>query len=172
MKIYKDVFSGDELFSDTYKMKLIDDCLYEVYGKHITRTEGEIQLAGSNASAEEADEGTDVNAESGIDVVMNHRLTSTGFGTKKDYMVYLKGYMAKVTKHMEENGKGDRVDGFKANINKVMKELLGRFKDLEFFTGESMDPEAMILILDYKDIDGVEVPCILAFKDGLDEEKC
>ena len=80
--------------------------------------------------------------------------------------------MAKVTKHMEENGRGDKVDSFKANINKVMKDLMGRFKDLEFFTGESMDPDAMILILDYKDIDGTEVPCILAFKDGLDEEKC
>jgi len=33
MKIYKDVFSGDELFSDTYPMKLVDDCIYEVYGK-------------------------------------------------------------------------------------------------------------------------------------------
>lgn len=26
-------FVGDEMFSDTYKMKLIDDVLYEVYGK-------------------------------------------------------------------------------------------------------------------------------------------
>ena len=26
-------FLGDELFSDTYKMKLVDDCLWEVYGK-------------------------------------------------------------------------------------------------------------------------------------------
>lgn len=25
--------SGDELFSDTYKMKLVDDCMWEVYGK-------------------------------------------------------------------------------------------------------------------------------------------
>merc|ERR1719222_1466051 len=107
-------------------MKLIDDCLYEVYGKHITRTEGEIQLAGSNASAEEAGEGTDVNAESGIDIVLNHRLTSTGFGTKKDYVVYLKGYMAKVTKHMEENGRGDKVDSFKATINKVMKGYMAK----------------------------------------------
>ena len=24
---------GDELFSDTYPMKLVDDCIYEVYGK-------------------------------------------------------------------------------------------------------------------------------------------
>jgi hypothetical protein len=131
-----------------------------------------VQLAGANASAEEAAEGTEEASESGIDIALNHRLTSTGFGSKKDYMVYLKGYMAKVTKYMEENGKGDRVDSFKANINKVMKELLGRFKDLEFFTGESMDPDAMVLILDYKEVDGEEHPVFLAFKDGLEEEKC
>eukprot|EP00088_Acartia_fossae_P011291 TRINITY_DN156_c0_g2_i1.p1 TRINITY_DN156_c0_g2~~TRINITY_DN156_c0_g2_i1.p1 ORF type:complete len:173 (-),score=65.50 TRINITY_DN156_c0_g2_i1:160-678(-) len=172
MKIYKDIFSGDELFSDTYKMKLVDDCLYEIYGKHITRTDDEVKLDGANASAEEAEEGCDVNSVSGIDIVLNHRLTATGFGSKKDYMTYLKGYMAKVTKHMEENGKKDQVDSFKANINKVMKELLGRFKDLEFYCGESMDPDAMVLILDYKEVDGVEHPVFLAFKDGLDEEKC
>ena len=68
-------------------------------------------------------------------------------------MVYLKGYMAKVTKHMQDNGKGDKVDSFKANINKVMKDLLGRFKDLDFYCGESMDPDAMVLILDYKEVD-------------------
>ena len=38
--------------------------------------------------------------------------------------------------------------------------------------GESMDAEAMILIMDYKEVDGVEKPCILAFKHGLEEEKC
>ena len=27
------LISGDELFSDTYPMKLVDDCIYEVYGK-------------------------------------------------------------------------------------------------------------------------------------------
>eukprot|EP00088_Acartia_fossae_P011294 TRINITY_DN156_c1_g1_i1.p1 TRINITY_DN156_c1_g1~~TRINITY_DN156_c1_g1_i1.p1 ORF type:complete len:173 (-),score=62.94 TRINITY_DN156_c1_g1_i1:110-628(-) len=172
MKIYKDIFSGDELFSDTYKMKLVDDCLYEVYGKHVTRTEGDIQLDGANASAEEADEGVDSSSVSGVDIILNHRLTQTGFGSKKDYMTYLKGYMAKVTKHMQDNGKADKVDTFKSNINKVMKELLGKFKDLDFYCGESMDPEAMVLILDYKEIDGEEHPVILAFKDGLDEEKC
>ena len=28
-----DYIVGDELFSDTYPMKLVDDCVYEVYGK-------------------------------------------------------------------------------------------------------------------------------------------
>jgi len=173
MKIYKDVFSGDELFSDTYPMKLVDDCLYEVYGKHISRTEGDIQLEGSNASAEGGDdEGGDSSTVSGVDLVLNHRLTETGFGSKKDYMVYLKDYMKKVIKYLEENDRSSEVDTFKNNINKVMKELLGKFKDLQFFTGESMDADAMILIMDYKDYQGEERPVLMAFKHGLAEEKC
>ena len=35
-----------------------------------------------------------------------------------------------------------------------------------------MDPTAMICILDYKEIDGEERPVLLAFKHGLEEEKC
>merc|ERR1711981_1020283 len=167
MKIYKDVFSGDELFSDTYPMKLVDDCVYEVYGKHISRTEGDIQLEGSNASAEGADgdEGGDASTVSGVDLVLNHRLTETGFGSKKDYM-------KKVVKYLEENDRASEVDTFKKNINGVMKDLLGKFKDLQFFTGESMDAEAMIMIMDYKDYQGEERPVLMAFKHGLSEEKC
>jgi hypothetical protein len=44
------------------------------------------------------------------------------------------------------------VDDFKKNINNVMKDLLGKFKDLQFYTGESMDPTSMILILEYKEV--------------------
>jgi len=172
MKIFKDVFSGDELFSDTYPMKLVDNCMYEVYGKHITRSQDDIQLEGSNASAEEADEGTESTSESGVDLVLNHRLVETGFGSKKDYTVYLKDYMKKVVKYLEDNDRGAEVEEFKKNINGVMKELLGKFKDLQFFTGESMEAEAMILIMDYKDYEGEERPVIMAFKHGLEEEKC
>merc|ERR1739848_361515 len=172
MKIYEDVFSGDEMFSDTYLIKLVHDCLWEVTGKHISRTQDEIQLAGANASAEEADEGTDTTSESGVDVILNHRLVETGFGSKKDYTVYLKDYMKKVVKYLEENDRKDEVDGFKTNISGVMKDLLGKFKDLQFFTGESMDAEAMIMIMDYKDYQGEERPVLMAFKHGLNEEKC
>ena len=103
--------------------------------QYISRTQDEIQLAGANASAEEADEGTDSASESGIDIVLNHRLTETGFGSKKDYTVYLKDYMKKVVKYLEENDKKDEVDSFKSNISKVMKELLGKYKDLSFYQG-------------------------------------
>ena len=106
-------------------------------------------------------------------------------------MVYLKDYMKKVVKFLEENDRAGEVDTFKKNINNVMKDLLGKFKDLQFFTGklkfsclsqnkliilvsfpgESMDAEAMILILDYREVDGEEKPILMAFKHGISEEK-
>ena len=51
-------------------------------------------------------------------------------------MAYLKDYMKKVVKYLEENNKSGEVDDFKKNISGVMKDLLGSFKDLQFFTGE------------------------------------
>jgi hypothetical protein len=33
MKVYIDVFTGDELCSDSYPMKVVDDVYYEVEGK-------------------------------------------------------------------------------------------------------------------------------------------
>merc|ERR1712080_162259 len=171
MKIFKDVFSGDELFSDTYPMKLVDDCIYEVYGKHEVRTLGDVQLEGSNASAEEQEEGTEEASESGVDLVLNHRLVETGFAKKNDYMAYLKDYMKKVVKYLEENNRAGEVDTFKKNINGVMKGLLGKFNDLQFYQGESMNPAAMIALIEYRDIDGEERPVIMFFKHGLEEEK-
>jgi hypothetical protein len=63
------------------------------------------------------------------------------------------------------------VEVFKKNINEVMKDILGRFKDLQFFTGESMDAEGMIAMMEYRDIDGTSTPILMCFKHGLDEEK-
>ncbi|XP_062558460.1 translationally-controlled tumor protein homolog [Armigeres subalbatus] len=170
MKIWKDVFTGDEMFSDTYKMKLIDNVMYEVYGKLVSRTLGDIQIDGANPSAEEADEGTDAATESGVDIVLNHRLVETGFGDKKQFTAYLKDYMKKLLVRLEETNPSE-VEVFKTNINSVMKDLLGRFKDLQFFTGESMDCAGMIAMLEYRDIDGESVPVLLCFKQGLEEEK-
>ncbi len=45
--------------------------------------------------------------------------------------------MKRVVKHLEENGKSDQVADFKKNITAAMPKLLGKFKDLQFFSGES-----------------------------------
>lgn len=171
MKIYKDIFTGDEMFSDTYKIKLVDDVLYEVYGKVVTRKVGDIEIAGFNPSTEEADEGTDEAVESGVDVVLNHRLQETfAFTDKKSYTLYLKDYMKKLVAKLEEQAP-DQVEVFKTNTNKVMKDILGRFKDLQFFTGESMDIDGIVALMEYREIDGESVPVLMLFKHGLEEQK-
>ena len=53
----------------------------------------------------------------------------TGFGSKKDFTVYLKDYMKKVVKYLEENDRAGEVDDFKKNISGVMKKLLGEIFD-------------------------------------------
>ncbi|EDW59431.1 translationally-controlled tumor protein homolog [Drosophila virilis] len=172
MKIYKDIITGDEMFADTYKMKLVDEVIYEVYGKLVSRSQGDISIEGFNPSAEEQDEGTDACVETGVDVVLNHRLQeSFAFGDKKSYTLYLKDYMKKVLEKLQEKSP-DQVDVFKTNMNKAMKDILGRFKELQFFTGESMDVDGMVAMCEYRDINGESVPVFMFFKHGLEEEKC
>ena len=114
-------------------------------------------MEGANASAEEADEGTDAASESGVDVILNHRLVETGFPSKKDYTVYLKDYMKKVVGYLEENDMKDQVEPFKKNISAVMKDLLGKFKDLQFFTGKFFRNRVLSLLRKNKPLNNLRV---------------
>lgn len=71
---------------------------------------------------------------------------------------------------MEETNP-EELDKFKTNITKQMKEILGRFKDLQFFTGESMDCDGMVALCEYREFDGTQQPVFMFFKHGLIEEK-
>lgn len=76
----------------------------------------------------------------------------------------------RLTAKLEEKSP-DQVEAFKTNMNKQMKDILGRFKDLQFFTGESMEVEGMVALCEYRDIGGVSTPVFMFFKHGLEEEK-
>ena len=94
---------------------------------------------------------------------------------------------------MEETNPSE-VDTFKTNMSKVMKDLLGRFKDLQFFTGKAlnhmcsviksnsecfvptptgsqMDVDGMVALMEYRDINGESRPVMMFFKHGLVAEK-
>lgn len=76
--------------------------------------------------------------------------------------------MKSIEKHLKETNP-DRVDGFKAEAQAGAKELLGKFKDLEFFMGESFSPDGQIALLNYRE-DGV-TPYFTLWKDGLKSQK-
>ncbi|XP_072301236.1 translationally-controlled tumor protein homolog [Eucyclogobius newberryi] len=175
MIIYKCLVSGDELFSDIYKIIQTEDGLfYEVEGKHVTRKVGEIDdsLIGGNASAEEVAEGSDSGTESGVDIVLNHKLATTPAFDKKSFMSYLKAYMKALKAKLEETSP-DKVSAFQEDAQKAgkkMLEMVVKNKDLEYFTGESMNAEGAIGFLDYRE-DGA-TPYMIFFKAGLEIEKC
>lgn len=49
-------------------------------------------LIGANASAEDAEEGTEEGTVTDVDIILNHNLQPSAF-SKKAYMVYVKDYM-------------------------------------------------------------------------------
>ncbi|KAL8297468.1 hypothetical protein RB601_003161 [Gaeumannomyces tritici] len=140
MIIYKDIISDDELISDSFDTKLVDDIVYEADCAMITLNAVQVDT-GANASAEEADEALD------------------------------DGPTKTVKEKLKEQGKSDdEIKAFETGAQKWVKEkLLPGFKDFEFYTGEGMNPDAMVALLNYRE-DGV-TPYFTFWKHGLSEMK-
>ncbi|XP_078668347.1 translationally-controlled tumor protein homolog [Branchiostoma floridae x Branchiostoma belcheri] len=170
MIIYKDVFTGDEMFSDVYKVTTTDDeIFYEVEGKVVTRKEGSVDdsLIGGDATAQEVAESIDESAVSGVNIVLNHNLQETQF-TKHEYMEYMKEYMKKVKEHLEEE-QPERVEPFMVAATPAVKHIVQNLENWQFFIGETENKEGMVALLNYRD-DRI-TPYMLFFKDGLREER-
>jgi hypothetical protein len=163
MKVWKDVFSGDEMVSDSYKMEMIfqDACL-EVQAKFVTKGNDNVQIA---CDDEQEDEGE---GETVINIVDAHRLNELQL-SKKDCMTMLKAYLKKVVGYLKENGKEDRVAGFKGGATEMIKFIMEKFDEMQIFVGESMDTEAGMAFSYTKD--GETDPVFLYMVDGCKEEK-
>jgi hypothetical protein len=134
-------------------------------------TEGGVNVdIGANASAEEADEALEDGAVQVNNIVHAFRLQATTFD-KKSYLTYLKGYMKAVkAKLQEKNAPAEKISAFEKGAQAYVKEkLIPNFKDFEFYTGESQDPDGMIVLLNYRE-DGT-TPYIVAWQHGLEGMK-
>ncbi|KAJ8003332.1 hypothetical protein DPEC_G00147230 [Dallia pectoralis] len=138
MIIYKDIITGDELFTEVYKItEVCDGMLYEVQGKLTSRSEDvDGALIGANASAEGGDEGSEASTVSGVDIVLNSKLQETSAYNKKAYQMYIKGYMKAVKAKLEEQ-KSSRVQAFMAGAPAAVKMILANLDKYQFFTGET-----------------------------------
>jgi hypothetical protein len=163
MLLYKDVLSGDEMLSDSYDVNE-QEIFLEVAGKWVTTGDISVDI-GANASAEEAPEELESAAKKVVDIVDAFRLQETSWD-KKGFMGYIKLYMKAVAEKLSP----ERKEAFMAAAPAAVKELLGRFSELQFFTGETGDLEASLAYAYYKE--GATDPTFLFFKDGLKEVKC
>ncbi|KAF8845816.1 translationally controlled tumor-associated [Paxillus ammoniavirescens] len=162
MLLYEDILSGDEMFSDAFPVKLIDDIVYEVDCQLTTIKEGEVDI-GANPSAEEQEEGVDDGSKQVNNVIHSFRLQPTTFN-KSSYLAYLKDYMKKVKIELGKT-EPESVAAFTAGAGAYAKKIVAGFKDYEFYTGESMNAEGMVALLNYRD-DGI-TPYFTFWKHGL-----
>lgn len=128
--------------------------------------EGDVDI-GANPSAEEQEEALEAGASQVNNVVHSFRLQSTQFD-KKSFLTYLKAYMKVVKTKLAETNP-DRVAAFEKGAAGFAKKIVGNFKDYEFYTGESMNPDGMVALLNYRE-DGV-TPYLTFWKDGLKQVK-
>ncbi|KAJ4390470.1 hypothetical protein N0V85_007186 [Neurospora sp. IMI 360204] len=169
MLIYSDIITGDEIISDSYDLKEVDGIAYEADCAMIE--EGAVNVdIGANASAEEQDDALEDTSVKVNNIVHSFRLQSTQFD-KKGYLVYLKGYMKTVKAKLQEQGKSaEEIKDFETKAGAFAKNvILAKFKDWEFYTGESMNPDGMIVLLNYRE-DGT-TPYVVVWKHGLKETK-
>jgi hypothetical protein len=167
MLLYTDILTGDEMFSDAFPLKAVDDIVYEVDCQMVTVKAGADVDIGANPSADDQDEVLEDGETKVNNVAHSFRLQSTAFD-KKSYLGYLKGYMKAVKAGLAETNP-DRVETFEKGAQAYAKKIVANFKDFEFYTGESMNPDGMVALLNYRE-DGI-TPYFTFWKDGLKEMK-
>jgi predicted lactoylglutathione lyase len=78
--------------------------------------------------------------------------------------------MKKVKEAMKTKGASEEeIKEFESKAQAYAKKIIANFKDYEFLIGESMDPDGMVILLNYRE-DGV-TPFVTVWKHGLTEMK-
>ncbi|KAF7589232.1 hypothetical protein BBP40_004574 [Aspergillus hancockii] len=177
MIIYTDIISGDEVLSDTFNIKEVDGVFYECdCKKYLKKTNEDFELEGANPSAEGGDdEGGEGESVMVHDIEDQFRLVwlkaEEGLKPSKDaFKSHLKTYMKKVlTKLQEKGADAETIAAFKAGAPAGVKKLLANYDNYDVLMGQSMDGDAMHILIDFRE-DGV-TPFATLWKHGLGEVK-
>nr|DAD33299.1 TPA_asm: hypothetical protein HUJ06_012150 [Nelumbo nucifera] len=159
MLVYQDLLTGDELLSDSFPYKEIENgMLWEVEGKWVVKGSIDVDI-GANPSAEggEDDEGVDDQAVKVVDIVDTFRL---------QFVAYVKRYIKLLTPKLD----AEKQEQFKKHIEAATKFLLSKLSDFQFFVGESMHDDSTMVFAYYKE--GATDPTFLYLAYGLKEVKC
>jgi len=161
--------------------------IYEVATIQVTVGGEEVDIGrGSEFGGADAEEDVDDQKELTLNIIKNHNLKKQEGLTKKDVKSLFKNYCKKLKEKLEElieKAADDdyetklakaRFASFKEHFPKIKEwfdtDVIGNFDDYDFYSGDSMDLEAMLIPARY--IGESVTPCFYFIKDGLREEKC
>lgn len=161
----------DELLSDSFAISEVDGVVLEVECKNVQCGPVQVDI-GANPSTglgEDAEANTgealDDSIQTKIDIVDAFRLEETPFD-KKSYLSYLKGYIKSIRSKIEEKDPS-KVPVFESSAQAYAKKVISNFDNYRFYQGESMDPEAMVCLLEFRG----DKMYMIYWKDGLKMNK-
>lgn len=169
MRIYKCIFTGDEVLCDNDRpLAEVDDAMYVVEGKYI-EIGGEDYGISANVDEEAAEgatgDGTNDQKVRVVDVVHQNRLSETQFD-KKSYLAYLKDYLKRVNEQLKETCP-ERSAPFMAAAQTFIKKMVPEFDDYQFFMGASNSTDGIIVLAKWEG----EKAMFFFWKDGMKGEK-
>ena len=181
MKIFEDVFSGDEVLSDALDIKLDESkSIISVVSKMIVPDDGagvdigcSSHFGGGDDQAEEGGAGADDGVVKVNNILENFQLEEYA-GSKKDVMSIFKDKISDVKKRLE--GREDRLKewGPEGAVSKFVKAAFAKYEDCTFYMGKSLgnsDPVEGMFIISYWVNDEDSGETFFFFKDCLREVK-
>jgi len=165
MKVFTDLISGDEFFSDSFPHEVImNGACIEAKAKYVTKGSDNIQIA---SDEEEMDEGEGVTV---VDIQDKFQLNEVQGFSRAEFMQWVRGYMQKVIAKLTEQGRAERIPEFKKGATELVKLIAANFAEMQLFVGDKMDYEGAFAF-SYQKNQEDEGPTFLFFKDGLKECK-
>lgn len=177
--IYISFFTGEDVFTDSFKIEVIDDLLYKVHGKYKFEDMGVSDAAiGGNKSEENPNEETTDDRVLVLDIVQASKLEVTpDLESKRDYKGAMKTYIGKLMKTVKENN-SDKLPLYKAKAQELLLDLLKDHDKVTIYytSGDCLDKEGMpIIVVDDELRDSGpkagDTFKLYAWIDGLKEEK-
>ncbi|CAA6654292.1 unnamed protein product [Spirodela intermedia] len=168
MLVYRDLLTGDELLSDSFPYKEIENgMLWEVEGKWVVKGPIAVDIA-ANPSAEGSDEDeiVDDKAVKVIDIVDTFRLQEQPSFDKRQFAAYMKQYANNLTPKLEQ----EKQEAFKQHMEGATNYLQSKLDDLKIFAGESMHENGSLVFAYCKE--GATDPTFLYLAYGLKEIEC
>lgn len=185
MLVYSDLFTNDEVISDSYKQQdpfgdsKLRNVAFEVISKKVMKGNEDFGIS-ANVD-EDAEEGAtaggegDAGGEQVIDIVDAFDLKGYDM-SKNDFKTYAKAYIGKVISALKEKEDNEKeVEEFKRGIQLLIKKILEEWDNCEIYFSRSYlefycENEAMPIIGYYK---GEEIsPRFVFIRSGLREVKC
>ena len=174
MKIFKDIFSGDEMLSDTFQLTLAyEDAIIKVQSKNRPKDMLITDIETDQAEGEHQQAQGSEPVEMVLDVVANSELKGVKM-SRNQFKDYIRGYFRKIISYLKENGREDRVDGFKKGATEFINFIISKYDDIEIYTGANGENDEGDIVgaicISYWEKDDAPGPMFYFFKDGLREE--